>query len=50
MSFAGVTRSLGNKLYETAFPIYQPLYSAYKSLADRAERRLAARNFLPVTS
>jgi FkbM family methyltransferase len=43
MFFAGVTRSLGNKLYETAFPIYQPLYSAYKSLADRAERRLAAR-------
>jgi FkbM family methyltransferase len=33
-------RRVGNQLYERAFPIYRPLYSAYKGYADRAERRL----------
>ena len=33
-------RRVGNKVYERAFPIYRPLYSAYKAYADRAERRL----------
>ena len=31
---------VGNKLYERAFPIYRPLYSAYKWYADSAERQL----------
>ncbi len=47
MSFAGVSRGVGNKLYEIAFPVYRPLYSAYKCLADRAERRLAAKELSP---
>jgi FkbM family methyltransferase len=29
-----------NKLYAHAFPIYRPLYAAYKTYADRAERQL----------
>jgi FkbM family methyltransferase len=33
-------RSVGNKVYEHAFPIYRPLYAAYKAYADRAERQL----------
>jgi len=32
-----------NKLYAYAFPIYRPLYAAYKSYADRAERELLRR-------
>lgn len=35
-------RRLGNKLYKAAFPLYRPLYSSFKSYADRAERRLLA--------
>lgn len=31
---------LGNKLYERCYPIYFPLYAAYKAFSDRAERRL----------
>jgi FkbM family methyltransferase len=30
-------------VYERAFPIYRPLYSAYKAYADRAERELLRR-------
>jgi len=40
-------RRLGNKLYKAAFPIYRPLYSVFKSYADRAERRLLARHLSP---
>jgi FkbM family methyltransferase len=40
MSIASVLRSVGNKVYEHAFPIYRPLYGAYKAYADRAERQL----------
>jgi FkbM family methyltransferase len=43
---ATALRRVGNKLYKRAFPIYRPLYSAYKKYADRAERRLI-RNILP---
>jgi FkbM family methyltransferase len=35
-------RRLGNQLYKVAFPIYRPLYSAFKTYTDRAERRLLA--------
>jgi FkbM family methyltransferase len=40
-------RRLGNKLYERAFPIYRPLYSAYKAFADRGERRLIRTSLFP---
>ena len=40
MWIASVFRGVANKLYERAFPIYRPLYSAYKGCGDRAERRL----------
>ena len=40
MSAASVLRGVGNKVYQHAFPIYRPLYAAYKAYADRAERQL----------
>jgi len=40
MWVASAFRRVGNKLYERGFPIYRPLYAAYKAYADRAERRL----------
>jgi FkbM family methyltransferase len=43
--FAGkVARRFGNVLYKVAFPIYRPLYSAFKSYAGRAERRILAQH------
>jgi FkbM family methyltransferase len=47
MSFATVARRLGNQLYKVAFPLYGPLYSAFKSYADRAERELLGRSLTP---
>jgi len=44
MSLATFGRRFGNKLYRFAFPVYRPLYSVFKSCADRAERELLARN------
>jgi FkbM family methyltransferase len=43
MSGVSVLRSVGNEFYQHAFPIYRPLYSAYKAYADRAERQLLRR-------
>ncbi len=40
MSVVSLLRSVGNKVYARAFPIYRPLYAAYKSYADRVEREL----------
>ena len=40
MSIASLLRAAGNKVYEHAFPIYRPLYGAYKAYVDRAERQL----------
>ena len=40
MSATSVLRRSANKVYECAFPMYRPLYVAYKTYADRAERRL----------
>jgi FkbM family methyltransferase len=34
---------VGNQLYNYAFPIYRPLYAAYKAYTDRAERQLLRR-------
>jgi FkbM family methyltransferase len=40
MSTTSALRRAANKVYEHAFPMYRPLYAAYKSYADRAERDL----------
>ncbi len=40
MSIASLLRAAGNEVYEHAFPIYRPLYGAYKAYVDRAERQL----------
>src|SRR5437764_7895940 len=42
MAASDVLRPFGNMLYEVAFPIYRPLYTAFKSFADRGERQLIA--------
>jgi FkbM family methyltransferase len=47
MSIASVLRTAGNKLYEHAFPIYRPLYGAYKACTDHAERRLLGKVLFP---
>src|SRR4029453_12748454 len=36
-----------NQLYNYAFPIYRPLYGAYKAYTDRAERQLLRRILFP---
>jgi FkbM family methyltransferase len=38
---------LGNQLYNYAFPIYRPLYAAYKAYTDRAERELLKQVLFP---
>jgi FkbM family methyltransferase len=43
MSGASVLRGVGNKIYQHAFPVYRPLYAAYKAYADRTERKLLRR-------
>ncbi len=40
MSTTTVLHRAANKVYQCAFPIYRPLYAAYKTYADRAEREL----------
>ena len=40
MSTTTVLHRAANKVYQCAFPIYRPLYAAYKSYSDRAEREL----------
>jgi FkbM family methyltransferase len=40
MSTTSVLRHAANKVYQHAFHIYRPLYAAYKTYADRAERAL----------
>ena len=47
MSTASVLRGIGNKVYEHAFPIYRPLYAAYKRYTDRAERELLRQALFP---
>jgi FkbM family methyltransferase len=42
---ASVLRRTGNKLYQHAYPLYRPLYAAYKAYTDRVERELL-RNLL----
>lgn len=38
---------LANYLYGAAFPIYRPLYHAYKAITDHAERQLLAKEITP---
>ncbi|HEU0207781.1 MAG TPA: FkbM family methyltransferase [Candidatus Udaeobacter sp.] len=40
MALASIVRRFGNKLYEHAFPLYRPLYAAYKAYSDCGEREL----------
>jgi FkbM family methyltransferase len=47
MSGASVLRTVGNKIYQHAFPVYRPLYAAYKAYADRTERKLLRRILVP---
>jgi len=44
MSIGSLVRRCGNGLYKSAFPIYRPLYHAFKSYADRSERDFLARH------
>jgi len=47
MSGVSVLRTFGNKLYQHAFPIYRPVYAAYKAYADHAERQLLRQILVP---
>ena len=47
MSGVSVLRSFGNKLYQHAFPIYRPVYAAYKAYADHTERQLLRKILAP---
>jgi FkbM family methyltransferase len=47
MSASSALRRAGNKLYQHAFPIYRPLYAAYKAYTDRAERELLRKTLFP---
>jgi FkbM family methyltransferase len=38
---------MANHLYRGAFPIYRPIYKAFKTISDRAERRLLAKELGP---
>ncbi len=44
---ASFLRNIGNRLYQHAFPIYRPLYAAYKAYADRSERRVLKEILFP---
>ena len=43
MPVVSLLRSVGNKVYERSFPIYQLVYRFFKAYTDRAERRLLRR-------
>ena len=47
MSTTSILHSAANKLYEYLFPIYRPLYAAYKTRADRPERELLRKILFP---
>src|SRR5215471_4854306 len=40
MSTPSLFYRVGNQFYKYAFPIYRPLYAAYKAYTDRGERQL----------
>jgi FkbM family methyltransferase len=47
MSGVSVLRTFGNKVYQHAFPIYRPVYAAYKAYVDHAERQLLRQILVP---
>ena len=47
MSRVSVLRSFGNQVYQRAFPIYRPVYAAYKAYTDHAERQLIRQILIP---
>ena len=47
MSVASLFYRIGNQFYNYAFPIYRPLYAAYKAYTDRAERSLLRKVLFP---
>ena len=47
MSAVSVLRTFGNRVYQHAFPIYRPVYAAYKAYADHAERQLLRQILVP---
>jgi FkbM family methyltransferase len=47
MSGVSILRTFGNKVYQRAFPIYRPVYAAYKAYADHAERQLLRQILVP---
>src|ERR1041384_438181 len=47
MSGVSALRAFGNKLYQHAFPVYRPVYAAYKAYTDHAERRLLRQILVP---
>src|SRR5438309_3441051 len=47
MSAISVLHTFGNQLYQHAFPIYRPVYAAYKAYADHAERQLLRQILVP---
>jgi hypothetical protein len=44
---ASLLRSIGNKVYEHAFPIYRLFYRAFKAYTDCAERQLLRKMLFP---
>ena len=47
MRLVPVLREIGNRVYDRAFPIYALCYRAFKTCADRAERKLLRRTLSP---
>lgn len=47
MSLSDAARRFGNELYKFAFPVYRPIYKAFKIVSDQAERGLLARYAKP---
>jgi len=47
LSSIRLAHRFGNQLYKVAFPVYRPLYGAFKAYSDRAERRTLARILRP---
>jgi len=47
MSAPSLFFGIGNQLYNYTFPIYRPLYAAYKAYTDRVERQLLRKILFP---
>jgi len=47
IALVSLFRAVGNKIYRHAFPIYRPIYAAYKAYADHAERQFLRQILVP---